>query len=342
MEPMMLVRASLALPQARGNAADWARRAGAMWADPQVGLYRGLTAIMFEQTGCDPATACRAAAAHEGGRFLEAQEQTQHELADAAVRGLLEQTAREQRSRCKLAMYGTSSVDEHLFQSTISRLAADHGFAELQHWGLAQLQGATLPAAAEIAQAMLGEGDDAALFVAADRWPLPAPRLWDGFAPLGDAAAALWFERGATAGLQYLGGRQDSFAPFVRSEGRPGGALRFERDALAVAAQRTIEACLAAQACDGDQLSVWIDSGLGAAFDAELRAQLGVRRASVVAAEPDEGYLGAAAGPVLLARALEASLAGRWPRGARMLVWGASMGGAVGAALWRSCVPKEH
>ncbi|MCA3242308.1 MAG: hypothetical protein ING89_13510 [Rubrivivax sp.] len=347
--PLTLVHSASAQPVAHTALGRWRERALAVWsgsATPREQQQRGLAEIMFGEVACHPHAVCEATpAALAAVRFSDAGAASQGELAEAALRELLAGLDAPTLRRCKLALYGTASVDDHFFRSTLSGLAASHGFSAVPHFGLAQLQGATLAAAAEVAEAMLTADGEAALLLAADAWPLPLPRHWDTLAPLGDGATALWLVRTEQPGLQFVGARQSSFDPFVRE--REGVAAPLvDQEALFEAASATLAVGLSELGVEAADLGVWLESGLAPVrergIDARLRERLGALGAESLAPAPDEGYLCAAAAPALLGQALARSRAGAWLHGTLVLCWGASLGGGVGMSLWRVCAPVEN
>lgn len=334
---LTLVRAAAVRPTRTQSLAHWREEALAAYACADAAPYRGLTEMLFAQTGHDGRALCEQIGLPAETRFREASGQTQGDLARQALAALVDSLADAAvLARCKLAVYAAASVDEHFFQSTIARLAGSFGFSSLPHFSLAQLQGASLPAAAELIAAMLRDEGDAALFVSAEKWPTPFPRALDVPAVLADGAAALWFERGDAAGLRYAGGSQRSFDPFVTERlqhGRrtPGIAM----PALLEAAAAVIAQCLAEQGLSPRDVAGWIPSGMDARADAALRERLGIEAELVAAPRADDGYLCAAAAGTLLADLLARVGAGDFADGELWLSWGASFGGGIGVALWR-------
>lgn len=347
--PLTLVHSASAQPVERTALGLWRERALAVWTGggaPREQQRRGLAEIMFGEVACHPHAVCEATPAERAAvTFSDAGAASQSELAEAALRELLAGLDAPTLKRCKLALYGTASVDDHFFRSTLSGLAASHGFSAVPHFGLAQLQGATLAAAAEVAEAMLTADGEAALLLAVDTWPLPQPRQWDTLAPLGDGATALWLVRAEQPGLQFIGARQASFEPFVQVSA--GAAVPIvDHEALFEAASQTLAGGLQELGVEPSDLGVWLDSGLSAAqalgIDARLRERVGALDAESVAPAPDEGYLCAAAAPALLGQVLARSCAGALPNGTLVLCWGASLGGGVGMSLWRVYAPMEN
>jgi hypothetical protein len=217
---------------------------------------------------------------------------------------------------CGVAIYSTSGVDEaYLQSSTIGRLASQFGFSQTPHLGLLQLQGASLPGAIDLIEAMLPDRSEAAaLFVATEKWPVPFPRVVSDGIVLGDAAAALWICRSdAVPGLQVVGSALRSCEPFIQPDAPWHGD---ERPRLVSAAADLVADCLHAHGIAPAAVSGWICSGLGAGIDRAVRQRVGVAPSLIAGENSPDGYLSAAAIPVGAAEVLDCMRAGgRQPDG---------------------------
>lgn len=326
-EPVLtVVSAARVVPPACGLA-DWRREALACWDDPAPQAYRDLCRIAFDGTGLDPRGLCAQAPA-DGADSPRAADSSQLELARSAVQTL--QPPWSAGTQTRLLLYATSGVDEDIFHSTASCLAAELGASAVPHPGLGQLQGASLDLAAALLDQALPAPGAAGLFVAVERWPLPYPRLWGG-SVLADGAAALGFVRGHAVGLQYLGGVQHGHDPFVVVDCARQAGIR--RDALEQAAGQAIVALQRAHpdvAVDG-----WLGCALDVALDDRLRGRHAPAARHVLAAPPDAGQLGTITAAGALAELHARCAAGLVPHGCVLLAWNASLGGTVCASLWR-------
>jgi 3-oxoacyl-[acyl-carrier-protein] synthase III len=335
--PLMLVRAAAVRPQQTSDVAQWRDRARVQYAAAEPTPYRGLTEMLFAQMGQRAVWVTQHPHVSPGARYRDAGTQTQAELAHQALATLIESLPDAASLRhCRLALYAAASVDEHFYQSTIGRLAATFGFSSVPHFSIGQLQGASLCAAAELIAAMLPNDGDAALFVCAEKWPTPFPRVCDAPAVLGDGAAAMWFERAHRCGVRYAGGKQQSFDPFLARcmhSGEPMPSIAMI-DLLDAAAD-LIANCLEEHDLCRQDIAGWIASGISSQADEALRERLGI--AAPLAAKPriDDGYLCAASSGMSMADVLEHVRRGEIADDALLLSWGASFGGAIGVALWR-------
>jgi hypothetical protein len=341
--PLTLVRAAAVRPPRTSDVAQWREEVGAAYVRAEPSPYRGLTEMLFAQTGERAAALCERIPVPLETNFRDARGETQGELAlqalAALVKSLPDAVALQ---RCKLAVYAAASVDEHFFRSTISSLGARFGFSSLPHFALSQLQGASLTAAVELIAAMLRHEGEGALLIVAEAWPTPFPRLCDVPSVLGDGAAALWFERRHRAGLRLVGSRQQSFDPFVAQHTDSGEAMPsiLMQDLLDAAAE-VIERCIDERGVAKRDIAGWISSGISTQCDGALRERLGIEVPLIVEPRSDDGYLCAAASGVLVADLLERAAAGAIADGTLVLSWGASFGGGIGVALWRVAHPKE-
>jgi 3-oxoacyl-[acyl-carrier-protein] synthase III len=305
--------------------------------DRQAHDYREFCELLFKATPCEPRALCAAGVASPEQVFAQAPTGSQLDLAVQAVQGLSGGNAvPRQVSDARLIIYATSSIDEDPHRSTVSCLAAQFGASAVPHFGLGQLQAASLDVATELIDGSLSEDGACALFVAAERWPLPYPRLWDGRA-MADGAAALWFVRGQQPGLHYLGGIQRGHDPFVSAEGGAGGEPRIAYAAIEDAVAEAVIALLDGQGIGAPDVDGWVCGALDAEMDLRLQQRIGAKPRHRVPAPPDAGHLGTVTAPLLLAELLDQVNTRRIPHGSLILSWNAGLGGTVTASLWRAC-----
>lgn len=344
--PLTLTDFAVVLPHDRHRLADWTEMAAARVAAPSAtgtdgyrrDVYGEVIALMFAPTGTDP-LALIAGAAFGEAAFPCAGPETQADLALGAVRSLPAAAAPD------VLLYAASSVDERIFRSSVGWIASETGSSRVPHFAVGQLHGAALAGGLAIVEAMLDAGDDtllgigeggdlavpprSAVFVAAEKWPLPCPRNFLAGSVLGDAAVAL---RATTAidapGLRLLSVANRSFASFACVV---AGAVAIDAEALENAAVTTIRGLLdRVDPCDIHL----IPSAFGRAFDDRIAIKCGLRlvepRGESNLAAIDYG---AASVPMELAKVLDAVRKGDLRGSMRICAWGASFSGAVGAVL---------
>lgn len=299
---------------------------------------------MFASTPYSPGQLCARTSMPQASTFGHAPGSFQLDLAREALVGIVREIGRADiAATTRLLIYATSSVDESYFRSTVSNLAVDLGISSVPHFSLGQCQGAALDLALDLIDATLAEVGTSALFVAAERWPLPYPRIWDS-APLADGAAAMMFVRGQHSGLRCLGSVQRGFAPFLShshdKDGRDEAHPRIDRDALVAAAAETILYLLETRDLAAADLDGWVACALDSAVDEQLRRRISVEEAHVIRPDSGHGDAFSASTPLLLAGLLEQVLAGNVQATGLWLSWNVSLGGMVGASLWEARPPK--
>lgn len=338
---LTITRSAAHLPPTTRALGAWTAQATRCWEsgsdDAGTLLYRGLLDIMYAPTGIAPAPLAGSAAGIEADlQFPFAEAETQAALAGAALAGMMQ--APTAAAPCDLAVYATTSVDEAFYTSSIGRLAADAGLSALPHFALQQLHGASLAGAVEIIDAMLPAGGSA-WFVAAEKWPMPAPRVVDGASVLGDGAVALSLHAdGPAGGLAVCDVVNASHPPFATVS---NGAIAIDHAALAAAVTGALQR-LFDRTGPAAARRFWLPSGHGPALDAAVAAPFG----GALLALPDttidpRTHLGCAAVPFAVHRALQAWQAGALEDGDELVAWGCSFGGAVGALLFR-LVPEAR
>lgn len=344
--PLTLTDFAVVLPQDRHRLAGWTEMAEAQWSAPAAtgpagyrrDVYGEVIALMFAPTGTDPLTLI-AGAAFEEAAFPCAGLETQADLALGAVKSLPAAAAPD------LLLYAASSVDERIFRSSVGWIASETGSCRVPHFAVGQLHGAALAGGLAIVEAMLDAGDDtllgigeggdiaapprSAVFVAAEKWPLPCPRHFMAGSVLGDAAVAL---RATTAidvpGLRLLSVANRSFASFACVV---AGTVSVDAEALENAVVTTIQGLLdRVDPCD----IYMMPSAFGRAFDDRIAIKCGMRRVEP-GGESNFAAIdyGAASVPMELAKVLDAVRNGDICGGMRICAWGASFSGAVGAVL---------
>jgi hypothetical protein len=163
-----------------------------------------------------------------------------------------------------------------------------------------------------------------ALFVAAEKWPVPYPRVLSNGIVLGDAAVALWIVRaGDMPGLQVIGHALHSCDP----------CLDFRQ--LIELATEAVSCCLRSNCVDKGDVSGWICSGLDACLDHEVRRRLELVPALIAGRNEPGGYLSAAAIPIGISEILEHPQGGRGRRDGVIVALGVSFGGSIGVLLLR-------
>lgn len=331
---LMITRSAAHLPPTTTTLDAWTAAARRCWRDGAddsgIALYRGLLDIMYAPTGIAPAAlAGDAATIDQNLSFPVAGGETQTDLGGIALAQLMPDAP---RGACDLAVYATTSVDEAFYTSSIGRLAAEAGLSALPHFALQQLHGASLAGAVEIIGAMLPAGGSA-VFVAAEKWPMPAPRVVDGACVLGDGAVALALRAdGPAGGLAICDVVNASHPPFAALT---DGMLVIDHAAFAAAATATVRTLLE-RSGPAVGRRFWLPSGHGSALDAAVSAPFGGTVLADPAATIDPRiHLGCAAAPFGVHRALQAWSAGQVRDGDELVAWGCSFGGAVGALLLR-------
>lgn len=331
-----------------GNArsvANWRADAEQCMASDEIAPYRGMTSILFAELGQELAShVADAVQSAVGGdrQFADAGHTTQAEMACEAVSGLLERLGSERmRDRCGLTIYSTSGVDENFFQSTVSRISSETALSRIPHFSVGQLQGASLVAAVDIIQAMLVDQPEAtAMFVGAEKWPLPFPRVMAFPAVLGDGSAALGFSReSGVTGLRVMGTLIDSADPYV------GIASRVDpeqmRGRLVDAVSDVCTRLLHQSSTCADELQGCIPSGLDRDFDSAVLNRIAADVVFAVTPAHDVGYLGVAAAPMLVGDLLQRLEEGSVTHGQRFLIWSVSLGGCVAAMLLQAVAAGE-
>jgi hypothetical protein len=317
---LTLAQATVVRPPMLRSVESWVAETQDCLARVPAPDYRGVTTLLFDEIDgrlplfCDPELV-RSRIRSET-RFRAADDTTLSGLAEAAVHGLVRTVGAAAVKACDVAIYSTSGVDEaYLQSSTIGRLASQFGFSQTPHLGLLQLQGASLPGAIDLIEAMLPDRSEAAaLFVATEKWPVPFPRVVSDGIVLGDAAAALWICRSdAVPGLQVVGSALRSCEPFIQPDAPWHGD---ERPRLVSAAADLVADCLHEHGIAPAAVSGWICSGLGAGIDRAVRQRVGVAPSLIAGENSPDGYLSAAAIPVGAAEVLDCMRAGgRQPDG---------------------------
>lgn len=334
---LTIVGGGQALPESSRTVEEWRIQAEACIGNAEITPYRGMTALLFGEVGIsvsehmDKIRLCKGST--EGLSFRDARNTTQAQLADAAAANLFDgPEGANDRKQCRLTIFATSSIDENFFQSTVSRIASEYGLSRAPHFALGQLDGASIIAAIEVVDGMI-EGEDldaTATLIAAEKWPLPYPRLLPLWAVLGDGAAALSLSRDPSrAGLRVLGTLVESHDPFVE----PGGDWANLNACLSAEVAATSKRLLVRLGVDVATLTGCIPSGMCRALDCEILTLLGVSCDFIEVLDVHDGYLGAATAPLLLASLLQRFQAGELAAGATCLLWACSFGGAVAAMV---------
>lgn len=337
---LTIVGAGCAVPKSTRSVEHWRRLAKGCMEDIEITAYRGMTALLFDEINSSVAEHLeiirQRTAVTDALSFRDADCESQANLAIAAVDDLFQASAGGQdREQCRLAILSTSSVDEAFFQSTVSRVVSEFGLSRVPHFALGQLQGASIIAAIEVVEGMIDADDAAATatLIAAEKWPLPYPRLLPLSAVLGDGAAALSVSRDSSrGGLRVLGTLVESHDPFVEPGGdwEDLGVCMSEK--IAAASKRLLNRLK----IDVAALSGYIPSGLSREMDREVKANLCASIEFAEIPDVDDGYLGAATTPLLLASLLKKFRAGELAAAATYLVWACSFGGTVAAMVVRT------
>ena len=319
---LTLHAASVCRPQATQTVDDWLAARAELLARPEMSVNRRLAGLLAAGDGRTPPLAARQA------RFRAEPEAAQRALADRALGELLAGRGAA-LDACSLLLYTAASVDEHVLQAPVGWLASRHGMSDRQHYALAQLEGASMALAVDLIDASLADGQ-AALLVAAEKWPQPFPRCVHDGAVLADVGVALWLVRGAAPGLALLASAQRSGTPFMRNIDSG-----LDTAALLDAASALVRATLGEHGIAPASIHGWLEAGPDAALEAPLRARCGVAPAYLGRPRSDDGYFCSAAGPALCAAALDDIAAGVLADGALLVSWGASLSGAVGVCVWQ-------
>jgi hypothetical protein len=320
-EPRLTLRtASVCRPAATQTVGQWLAARTALLAQPQPSVNRRLSGLLAAGAGRTPPPAAWQT------RFRAEPEAAQRTLAERALGSLLASVSVD---TCTLLLYTAASVDEHVLQAPAGWLASRHGLSSRRHYALAQLEGASMALAVDLIDASLDDGQ-AALLVAAEKWPQPFPRCLHDGAVLADVGVALWLARGAAPGLGLLATAQCCVAPFLRDT-----AAGLDTAALLDAAAALVTSTLCEHGIDPAAVGGWLEGGPDLSLEAPLRARCGVRPAYRGRPRADDGYFCSAAAPALCAAALDDIAAGLLADGTLLLSWGASSSGAVGVCLWQ-------
>ena len=323
--PLTITDAVSHTPAGRQPVADWRRAFDVAWDDPGDDHYRGVLGLMFTEARRDPRHLGARGDIEAGDRVIAADGATQVDLARDVAGALLDRIG-DDRGRCALVLYASASLDEEVYVSPVGRLTADLGLHGTAHFSVGQLQGASLAGALDIADAMLaGREGAAAMLVAAERWPQPAPRLVDNATLLADGAAALWLSNAPdAAGLRVLATVNRSCASFLDDDGQ------IDADALAMEAGGAIRLLVAGHSGGAVRL---LPSELGPRID-----RLVAEHAGVALSAPQDGSRQnrlSVAAPARVAAALADLRAQAPDAAADLIAWGASYAGGIGAALLR-------
>lgn len=331
---LTLTSAALVRPPATESFGAWRDAARRSFDEAVPTPERSLCETVYGDAGLDPRALGDAGQVRAPTRFRDARGRSQRDLALCAFDALLAApNGPGDAAGCDLLVYAASSMDVHFHQSPVGWLAAQHQLTRRPHFALSQLQGASLAGALDIIDAMLGS-DGAAVFVAAEAWPLPFPRGAAAPAVLADAGAALWLTRASVPGLRLVGTWQHSDDPFV-VPGPDGAGSRLRYAHLRAAAEHGVRALLARCGCTAAQVDGWLPSGFDMALDESLRRNCAPNAAYAALPRIDDGWFCSAAAAALCVDVLERLHAGRMADGALLLSWGPSLGGAIGACLWR-------
>lgn len=331
---LTITAASACKPAGTTSVSGWLGQVEQCLADDHVSPYRGLTDILFRELGVplesyvDRSTVRRSVP--DDRCFRDAGSATQADMACQALQNLFrDDPVAAQRDSCRLTIYSTSSVDENFFQSTVGRLASEFGLSRHAHFALGALQSASTIAAIDLADAMLSDEQTSAAFVASEKWMLPHPRTFPFSTLLGDAAGAIIVRRHAGCGLLVMGTIVKGHDPFMSPT-----------HDLSDNGERAISSVVAAaeELCrrlnlDSDGLAGAIPTGIGEDFDDVVAARLGLSTSFAVKPSDQDGYLGAASTPVLIADLLQEVRTGAISPGSRFLTWGLSMGGIAAAMI---------
>lgn len=186
------------IPTSVVSSLDWSELEAAAWRSKSSSQQKELLEIMFKEIDAEP-TAIGCNAIDQNTASPVSERLSQSDLASRALDSLYEGL---DKKKPDLAIYAATSVDEDFYSSVMGRLGGDYQFAKAPHFGVGQLQGASLTAALDIANSMLNEDDSqSALFFAAEKWRVPSTRNFSPYSMLADGAAALWITRNQAAGV---------------------------------------------------------------------------------------------------------------------------------------------
>lgn len=342
-QPLTIVGAGTALPTARRSISAWLREVDDCLGETEASSYRGMSALLFDEIGSsvgEQLARIRAGSEFDGSaRFGQAIDATQADLACSATAQLFDgETGADRREHCRLTVFTTSGVDENFYQSTASLIASRFGLSRSPHFGLGQLQGASLIAALDVVDSLFESTDpaDGATIIAAEKWPTPFPRLLPLPAVLGDGAVALGVSRDPEQpGLRVLGTLVHQVPAFVQ----PDDTGELDHRALVESAIDVSVRLLDALGIGRDGLSGCLPSGLHPDIDQAVHEGIACDTDFVVVPDSDAGYLAAAATPAMLAELLHRVCAGEFRNGARFLAWALSLTGCVAAMVVQAHTP---
>lgn len=333
---LMLVRASSVVPE-RMSIVDWQEGAMRALAGADGSGYAQMCDSLFGPTPFELRALCERSVPDPGTAFGVVAQGHQLDLARRAVAGLLRgEDGANPRLDARMLVYATNSIDEHYFRSTVANVAVDLGLASIPHFSVGQAHGSALDLAIGMIGGALAQNAASALFLAAERWPMPYPRAW-GFAPLSDGAAALVFSAApGAAGLQHVDSVCRGSRPFLSTPCPGGPAPLIDRERLRAEALEAIRELLDRQSVGGDELEGWLSCSLDGTLDGVVRGDMAPAVPHVIGHGADAGDAASAAPPMLLASLLDLVLARRARAGGLWLSWSVALGGTVSASLWRA------
>ncbi|SMF37490.1 hypothetical protein [Pseudobacteriovorax antillogorgiicola] len=147
-------------------------------------------------------------------QFLYTEDQSQFDIALKALRKLC---ANDEISNSLI--YSHSSIEEAVYASNASRLAAAMDWSSRPHFALSQMGSVSFFQALKIIdQSSNFTVDEFSVYCSAERWPKPYPRSKGSLDPLSDGACALRISRSDQARLKLLQIYQEGCEPFLSLE----------------------------------------------------------------------------------------------------------------------------
>jgi len=314
------------VPASLVSSPDWAELEAAAWRSNSSTPQKGLLEIMFKTFESEPIhTSYDSISADISSPVSEGLSQA--DLASRALDSLYEDLG---ETKPDLAIYSATSIDEDFYSSVMGRLGGDYRFSKAPHFGVGQLQGASLAAALDIADSMLTEDhSQSALFFAAEKWGVPSTRNFSKSSMLSDGASALWITRNQEVnGLEIIDVVNRSCMPFT------DGSREINFQELYIAFNNAINSLLERnkKLIADNEISL-LATGQGRFLDSQLEKELNLESAPFCSSA-DLDFSSAAAS-ISISQALQAQNQDVLENGQYLISCGASYGGAIGVVLLR-------